>query len=302
MKRVLIVYNPRSSRFADMKTEVLGRLRELKGCIIGKYEVEKTGVDRNVVKFAGIVRDGDIVLAVGGDATAVIAANGILRSGKDAKLAVLPYGNFNDLSRTLGIKDFDDLLSRNNRIRKLYPLEILVDGKLLRYATCYVTVGMTAEATRLFDQPKVRKNLRKRTGRSLGSYVNLANWYFRNRHKKKFIPQFKVNGVVQDEKISDYIAVNGRRMARVMRGGEDCFAPKVFRSGTDKLANFFCLVKMMTKSILVRIPGTETKGDRLEFLVPATVEIQAEGELCVLRNAREIEIRKANKWLKVIGK
>ena len=302
MKRVLIVYNPRSSRFADMKKEVLSRLRELKGCMIGKYEVEKTDVDRNAVKFARIIRDGDTVLAVGGDATAVIAANGILRSGKDARLAVLPYGNFNDLSRTLGVRDFDDLLSKDNKVRRLYPLEILVDGKLLRYATCYVTVGMTAEATKLFDQPKVRKALRNRTGRSVGSYINLANWYFKNRHKKKFIPQFKINGVVQDEKTSDYIAVNGRRMARVMRGGEDCFVPKVFRSETDKLVNFFCLVKMMIKSMLVRIPGTETKGDKLEFLVPATVEIQAEGEMCVLRNAREIEIRKTDKWLKVIGK
>ena len=109
MKRLFIVYNPRSSRFLDVKKEVIDKTKSLKGYMVGKYEVEPTDVDENAKNLAKILKDGDLVLSAGGDATASISANGILRSNKDVTLAVLPYGNFNDLARTLGAKKFEDL-------------------------------------------------------------------------------------------------------------------------------------------------------------------------------------------------
>ena len=114
MKRLLVVYNPYSSRFKDVECEVLSRVRDLKGYMVGKYEIAKIGVDENVKQIAKIIRDGDLVLSVGGDATAVVAANGIITSGKDATLSVLPYGNFNDLARTLKTRVFDDVFVGEN--------------------------------------------------------------------------------------------------------------------------------------------------------------------------------------------
>ena len=40
MRRLLIVYNPRSTRFVDVEKEVLSKARDLKGYMVGKYEVE----------------------------------------------------------------------------------------------------------------------------------------------------------------------------------------------------------------------------------------------------------------------
>lgn len=308
MRRLLIVYNPRSSRAAEVKKEVLAPARGLSGFMVGKYEVERTDVDKNAAKFAKLLKDGDLVLAAGGDATATIAANGILLSGREASLAVLPYGNFNDLARTLRTKSFKEVVEKlklekagaKDATRKLYPLEIIVDGKFFRYATCYTTIGMTAEAVKIYDEPKVRKKLKKNLGRKVGSYVSLASWYFKNRHRKQFLPEFSLNGKLQDKRISDYAAVNGRSMARVMKGGEDFLKPKIFRSETDRLTSFWRLFRLMSVSIFSRVPGTETKGDVLEFVEPATVEIQAEGEYRVFRKVKKIEIRKAEKWLKVV--
>lgn len=326
MRKLLIVYNPRSSRAAEVEKEVLAPARELTGIMVGKYEVERTDVDKNAAKLAKILRDGDLVLAAGGDATATIAANGILLSDRDASLAVLPYGNFNDLARTLKTKSFEQVFGKpkkagvenvepgnikakdaklgsvdlENSTKKLYPLEIIVDGKFFRYATCYTTIGMTAEAVEIYDRPKVRKKLKKNFGRKVGSYVSLASWYFKNRHRKQFLPEFYLNGKLRDKWVSDYAAVNGRSMARVMKGGEDYLKPKTFRSETDRLTNFWRLLRLMFLSIVSRVPGTETKGDVLEFVNPATVEIQAEGEYRVFRDVKKIEIRKAEKWLKVV--
>ena len=299
MQRLLVIYNPRSSRYSDVKNEVLNKLTSLKGFIIGKYEVEKTDVDQNAKKLSKILKDGDLVLSVGGDATGVIATNAILDSGKDATLAVLPYGNFNDLSRTLGTSSLEDL---SGPVGLLYPLEILIDDTHFRYATCYTTIGMMAEAVHLYDQPKMRQKLKKSTGRKISSYTQLAGWYFKNRHKKQFLPDFKLNGKLQPKNTSDYAAVNGRYMARVMKGGKYFKSPTTFRSETDRLTNFWRLFKLMMRSIFKTIPGSSTKGDTLEFLSPATIELQAEGEYKTFSNINKIVIRKSKKCLKVITK
>ncbi|MBQ3353366.1 hypothetical protein IJG89_03450 [Candidatus Saccharibacteria bacterium] len=298
MKKILIIYNPRSSRYSDVKKDVLSKVTNFKGYLVGKYEVAPTDVDDNAKKLAKILKDGDLVLAVGGDATGVIAVNAILKSDKNATLSVLPYGNFNDLARTLGTKTLEDIQSRP--IQNFYPLEILVDGKFFRYATCYVTLGMTAEAVKIYDTPALRKKLKTNSGRSFGSYTSLAGWYFKNRHRKTFIPEFRLNGKLQHPKTSDYAAVNGRYMARVMRGGEDYKSPKAFRSETDRLTSFWRLSKLMFKSIFFRVPGSETTGDILEFTHPATIELQAEGEYRKFKDIKKIEIRKSKKCLKTI--
>lgn len=298
MQRLLIVYNPRSSRFAEVKQDVLARTRKLQGYIIGKYEVAPTNLDDNIKKLAKILRDGDLVISAGGDATGIIASNAIIKSKKDVTLAVLPYGNFNDLSRTLRTKQLEDII-KNQNIQKFYPLNILIDGRHWRYATCYVTIGMTAKAVSIYDQPKMRAKLKKSFGRKISSYTDLSKWYFKHR-RECILPEFKLNGKLQPKKTSDYAAVNGRSMARVMKGGEDYRDPKIFRSETDRLTSFYRLFKLMTKSIFSRIPGSQTKGDILEFVEPSTITLQAEGESETIKNVQKIEIKKGEICLKVI--
>ena len=302
MQRIIIVFNPNSSRFVDVEKEVLAPAKKLKGYLIGKYEVEKTNLEANVTKLSKLIQNGDLVISAGGDATGIIASNGIIKSSKDATLAVLPYGNFNDLSRTLGTKTLADIFSKSTTTKKLYPLEIIVDGKFFRYATCYVTIGMTAEAVELFDEPSTRKKLQKGHKSSWRSYFYLMFWYFKHRHKKVFIPEFTLNGHQTAKKISDYCALSGKSMCRVMKGGDDYLKPKVFRSENCRLTSLWRLTKLMTAAIFVRTPGKPTTSDTLEFTHPATVELQAEGEYQVFKNIKKIDIKKGDKFIKVIHK
>lgn len=296
MDRIIIVYNPRSSRFGAVRSEVLDKLSTLRGYLVGKYEVEPTDADKNSTKLAKILKDGDLVVSVGGDATGVIASNAILKSGKSATLTALPYGNFNDLARTLGTKT---LLSQGP-VQKYYPLEILINGKFFRYSTCYVTIGMTAEATKIYDTPKLRQKLKTSLGRRVGSYVSLASWYFKHRHDKPFLPEFSLNGTKQPLGTSDYFATNGLYVARVMKGRPEYQNPNTFYSTTGRLTNFWQLFKFMAKSILFRIPSTNTTDDLLKFTTPTTITIQTEGEYKILHNVTKIKIRKSQKYLKTI--
>ena len=302
MQRILIVFNPRSSRHADVEKEVLAPTKNLRGYIVGKYIVEDTNVDQNAAKFARLIKDGDLVISAGGDATAIIASNGVMKSGKDATLAVLPYGNFNDLSHTLGTKTLDDVHDSNFTCKKFYPLEIIVDGKFFRYSTCYITIRMMAESVKIYDQPKMRKILKKASGRNISSYTNLAGWYFKNRRKKQFLPNFKLNGKLQPRNTSDYGAINGHFLARVMKSIPYYQNPHIFLHRTDRLTNFWRLSMFVLKGILSHVPSSETKHDILEFQEPATIEVQTEGENKAFKNIRKIEIKKGDKFIKVIHK
>lgn len=300
MPRLVLVYNPHSSNYRRVKTEVLDQKTELfKEYELSEYAIKKIGFKNNVKNLKDNLKDHDICLALGGDATAAISANAILESGKDVTLSVLPYGNFNDLARTLGTMKLKDL---NVYEQKLYPLEIYVDNQFWRYATCYVTIGMTAEAVELFDDPKFRKYMQKGHKSSWRSYLELAKWYFKHRHQKVFLSEFTVNGSKTPKKASDYAAVNGSSMCRVMKGGNDYKDPKIFRSKSFRTISFPKLFILMARSILFRTPGHNTTCDFLEFREKATVELQAEGEYQVFKDIKTIEIKKGTKCLKVITK
>jgi diacylglycerol kinase family enzyme len=302
MQRLIVVYNPSSSQYVHVRDEVLTQLSRLEGVMVGKFAIKKAPFDDNLKELKKVLKNGDLVIAAGGDATAAVAANAILESGKDITFAALPYGNFNDLAHTLGTMRFEDIFEGADSTQKLYPLDIIVDGEHWRYATCYVTMGMTAEAVELFDEPKIRKKMQKGRRSSWRSYLQLAKWYFKNRHKKIFIPKFKLNGELYERRISDYVAVNGRFVSRVMKGGDDYLNPKVFQSEVEKITSFPRLFMFMAKSIMSRVPGNKTNGDLIEFLEPATVELQAEGEYKIFKNIHKIEIKKSEKYLKVIHK
>ena len=332
MSRLILVYNPNSSNFRRVKKDILDTKENIfEDYELAEYTIKKIGFENNVKNLKEIIKDGDLLLAAGGDATAAITANAIMESEKDATLAVLPYGNFNDLARTLGTMKLSDLVGKNGLLRgfrsaaarglapvargdgptgrgprkailPLYPLSIYVNDKFWRFATCYVTIGMTAEAVELFDEPKFRKYMKKGHKSSWRSYLELAKWYFKNRRKKVFLPEFTINGKKTVRKASDYAALSGKSMCRVMKGGEDFKKPEVFRSKALKTISFPRLFILMARSILHRTPGDETKGDVLEFKEPATVELQAEGEYKMFENVKRIEIRKGNRCLKVITK
>lgn len=302
MQRLIVVYNPNSSQYVHVRDEVLTQLSRLEGVMVGKFAIKKAPFDDNLKELKKVLKNGDLVIAAGGDATAAVAANAILESGKDITFAALPYGNFNDLAHTLGTMRFEDIFEGADSTQKLYPLDIIVDGEHWRYATCYVTMGMTAEAVELFDEPKIRKKMQKGHRSSWRSYLQLAKWYFKNRHKKIFIPKFKLNGELYERRISDYVAVNGRFVSRVMKGRDDYLNPKNFQSEVEKITSFPRLFMFMAKSIMSRVPGNKTNGDLIEFLEPATVELQAEGEYKIFKNIHKIEIKKSEKYLKVIHK
>lgn len=298
MKRLILVYNRRSSNFWRVEKEVLPKVRNLKGWALGKYEVADTDVDDNSARLAKILMDDDLVIAAGGDATATIAINGIMLSkAKNVRVGVLAYGNFNDTARCFGDLSIEEILHGDTQ--EVWPLECRVNGEHWRYGMCYFTIGMFAEACAVFDHPKTRKHLQKKRKKHMTfSLAVLAQWWVRQKHRK-FLPAFSLGNssdeYVESKGESDYMAVNGKTVAKMMKGGKWYLQDAYFWSTTKKLTGLFRLCGFMLRSIVKRIPGTESDFDRIIFKKPVKVMLQAEGEYKKLEDVSLIEIKKAKK-------
>ena len=304
MKRLIIVYNPRSSHYVRVQRDVLAKARKLQGWMIGKFEVADTDVDDNSHRLAKIFHDDDLVISAGGDGTATIAMNGIMLSeAKNVRLGVLGFGNFNDMARSFGNLKFEDIIKGD--AKRVWPLECKINRGHWRYGMCYFTIGMFAEACAVFDHPKTRKALqsgRKRTFFSLGV---LIHWWLK-QHRKKWLPRFVLGNssdeFVECEGASDYMAINGKTVAKLMRGGKFYLQKDSFLSFNGKMSKFFRLAFMMTRSVFRRIPGTESDYDCLVFPKPAKIMMQAEGEYKKLDGVELVEISKSKKPLLAVMK
>jgi hypothetical protein len=305
MKRLFIVYNPRSSHYGKVKSDIIDRLHDLRGVMIGKFEVAPTNVDDNARRLARVLSAGDLVIAAGGDGTANIAINGIMLSkAQNVKLGVIGYGNFNDVARTFGNLKLEDILK--GRVKRVYPLECKINGKHWRFGMCYFTLGMFAEACAVFDHPKTRKTLRKGGRKTIFSLFSLLKWWLKNK-KRTFLPESFHLGDSSEEfievkKVSDYMAVNGRTVAKIMKGSDWYLKDSRFLSMTGQMTKFRKITPMMLKSMFKRIPGQESEYDCLVFPKATKVMVQAEGEYKMISGVRTVEISKVGKALLVVSK
>ena len=320
MKKILIVYIPRSSRFKDVEAGVFREVRAEKGVLVGKFEVQPTTPTENAEKLAEIIQGGELVLTAGGDGTATIGMNGVIlareKFGKEAVFSAVAYGGFNDLPRALGELETGEVLRKfkAGEESEFYPLEVKADGKHIWYPAVYFTMGMMAESIKVFEEPKVRKQLRTGKKGILFSGRKLFFWYLKNK-RKKFLKEFsllKTENIIKKEifnnKTSDYVAMNGVTMAKMVKiprssGGKRYFQEREeFWSGTERFGSFLRLLRVGFIQGVLRgkISGGETRGDLMRFKKPARVFLHAEGEGRELRGVSEVSVKKIEKPIRVI--
>lgn len=121
MSKPLIIVNPFSASGATGRAWP-GIASDL-AAQVGGYAVEFTthAGDANKLAAAAAERGVELIVACGGDGTINEVANGILGSGKDSELGIIPSGTGGDFRRTLGIS------TRTND-----AAAILRDGKTVR--------------------------------------------------------------------------------------------------------------------------------------------------------------------------
>ena len=63
MRRLVIVYNSRSSHYKQVEEDVIEPARHLSGWMIGKFEIAQTSPEDNARRLAKYLVDDDLVIA-----------------------------------------------------------------------------------------------------------------------------------------------------------------------------------------------------------------------------------------------
>jgi YegS/Rv2252/BmrU family lipid kinase len=122
-----------------------------------------------------------LLVAVGGDGTALEVANGILRAtggGPRPVMAVLPLGSGNDTARMTGITDIDSALAAitGNHRRELDTIRVEYRtpvGTACQHALVFAGAGLAADIIRR-TPPGLKRRLGGRWGYIAGFFLALA--------------------------------------------------------------------------------------------------------------------------------
>ena len=307
-KRMVFVCNPHSTRAKKALKSLSPQLQELShwGLPFVIYSTKSPNFDINVEALFDFVEDGDLAVSVGGDATASMVINASIKAkiekGYTVFATALPFGNFSDIAANFGCRNIHDIL--NGRVAEFWPLACTVDGELWRYGVEYVSVGLYAEACELFDEKDVREAISKvPILRTPMSAVTLATWWQKVRGKR-FLANFNIKSKKKTRTkrqrakgASNYLAINGRSVARVLGGTKN--RPDTFKHQVGCPDRPLELLGNMIEGILFRLPGEESRADTITFDEAKEFTVQADGEYESF-TAKTIEIRKANTFVPVI--
>lgn len=299
-RRLVIAHNPHSSRASAVKELVFDRL-DSAGYAYETIEVQQAHLDDNVARLAPFIQAGDIVLAAGGDGSAHAVFHTVLAANQPGvELGFLAFGNFNDIPNAFNTKQtLRDPVAflEQATAQEVWPLNVVVDSKPLRSALLYASAGWTAQAANRFDDPIVRRKLRRGGAGLLKSLLRLGWYYLQTRHKS-ILPLFRYNGTVQ--KKTDLIFANGPTVARLFRSGKNYYAQPTFLFRMLNVRWLLPNVPFLVSGLMGRMKGEERSVAVVDFEEPSSVPLQCDGEVVVLEGVRRIAAEKAASPLHVL--
>lgn len=292
-RRLVIAYNPHSSRARDIETDVFQRLKTA-GYTYVSIEVHQASLADNVRRLSPQIEPRDIILCAAGDGSAHAMSHAIMAAGQTGvEIGFLAFGNFNDLPHTFNthrtLRDPVKFLELA-RAEKIYPLQVSVDGRTLRQALLYVTIGWTARAASRFDEPNLRHKV-KHGGAGLLKSIWRLGWYYLGSRRSSLLPSFRLRDIAH-HKTTDLIFANGPTVARLFRSGKPYYRKPVFLYRKLDVRRLITNLPFLIEGLIGRMPGEEVKEALIEFDNLAVVPLQCDGEAVELKDVRQIEIRK----------
>lgn len=299
-RRLVVAHNPNSARAAATEKHVFWRLNEA-GYDYVVLEVRQASLEDNVARLAPQIQPGDIVLSCGGDGSAHAVFHTVMAANQPGvELGFMAFGNFNDAPYVFDskktLRDPVAFLEEANPV-EVWPLELLVDGKSLRSALLYASVGWTAGAAGEFDNPKVRHKI-THGGAGIIKSLWRAGLYYLKTRRHSGLPLLRYQGA--SYKKSDLLFANGPAVARVFKTGKSYYAQPVFLFRMLNVRWLVPNIPFIAAGLFGRIKGKEVSSALVEFERPFSGQLQCDGEVVGLEGVSSIEVRKSNQSLAVL--
>ena len=299
-QRLVLAYNPRSSRQRQVKGKVFDRLAAA-GYSYQTMEVKQASLAENIALLAPQIEANDIVLCVAGDGSAHAVVNSVIASGKPGvSLGFLAFGNFNDLSHALDARHLQQdpvALLNAAHLEKAYPLAVGADGQHLRYALLYATVGWTAKAAAHFDRSNVRDHsINGKTG-LVRSLIGLGIFYLKSR-QSSLLPEFKIDDKLYHQ--TDILVANSSKIARLFATGHKFYLTDKFLLRTLDVRHLLPNIGFLFSGLFHRIKGQERDSLRVDFQQPSDIVVQCDGEVVELDGVKTLTFGKLSQPLSIL--
>lgn len=300
-RRLVIAYNPHSSRAAEVQSSVFDRLSAA-GYHYDTIVVHQASLEDNVARLAPHIQSGDLILSAGGDGSAHAIFHTVMAANRpDVTLGFLAFGNFNDIPHTFNTQASlrDPVVFLNEaKPETVWPLEVTVDSRPLRNALLYVTIGWTARAASRFDDPRFRNKIKNARARLVESVWRLG-WYYLRTRRLSLLPSFRYNDV-SHKKTSDLIFANGPTVARLFRSNKRYYREEVFLYRKLDVRRLITNIPFLVSSLMGRMKGDEVTEAIVNFDMPSQVPIQCDGEVSILEECTRIQVKKAARSLTIL--
>jgi hypothetical protein len=276
-EHLVVVQNPNSTRAARIDERVFDPL-DAQGITYDVYHTKHADAEDNIDAMRQDIPAGATVVTAAGDGTAMQLANASLRGDKGWTLGFMPLGNFNDHANTHAQRQHSVLELLDAPTIEMKPLTIEVDGEYWRHAPLYMTIGWSALAASQFGDSESRDAMKNtpaalKLAKSLGQ---LAGNYFQNR--RTTLPPFEANGVYH-KNMTDIMAVNGPRVAGVIRSQDTYFDKPYFGAKTDIDVSYILPnIPFGLQAIAGYTPLDHVESMRIIFEEATKIPVQTEGE------------------------
>jgi diacylglycerol kinase (ATP) len=201
-----IIVNPISGHGIGLKrAKRARRILEKAGLDVEVYLTEGPGHGSQLTKEKGI--SADVIISVGGDGTLNEIVNGLVETGSDTPIAIVPTGTANVVSRELGLPS--DVTSQ---------VRLAVDGPVRRLDLgCAGNRQFIMSAGAGFDAAVVNKVSMSRTDRSI-TMLNYVIPCLREGMRYPFpAMRVTVDGMVVDERSTFTVVGNMRRYGGIFQ-------------------------------------------------------------------------------------
>lgn len=267
-EKVSVVYNAYSGLLKPQwKIETLmQRLSEDFGYEVTLIDIAQHD-DLEAVVIQTCLDGADLVLSCGGDGTAHRVLNGILKSKKATKMAIVPFGTVNDFASVIGMTDDID-----------YFLEILAKNtfRQIDVGKCNETYFINVVAAGAFTDIGyvVPRKLKRIFGRFAYYYYGLKDSI--NHLNKAYRVKMIINDEVVEKKInlftvSNSNSIGGFRNYARPTGVDDGLLYLMYM---EKL-NFFEAIGIVANYLAT----SELKGDKIKYHYIKHFEISCEKKL-----------------------
>ncbi|MCL1876827.1 hypothetical protein FWF74_02235 [Candidatus Saccharibacteria bacterium] len=252
------------------------------------------------------IKDGDTVLAAGGDGTLSTVLNGLLAGGQKVNLALLPLGQSNDAVGSFMTREtaLDIVNHINSPAIDYRPIDLIINGKHFRYALHEWSIGHLANIG-AWDDRVQRAN--KITGKKTNVPLEILKYYKQEATKK---PDAGVPAYVDQDGIKHQFSVIAALLGRL--GG--LWFPRLDGKIVKNLyyGNDFAVVSANIKGkpfvdiptiigwTVRGLPAERRETAEFHFETPIRkISVMVDGEDFETKNIRDIKTRRVTSNIKL---